>query len=190
MIVCIDPGHGGEDPGAVFRDYLEKDFCLQICWRLYNLLRVHGYQVIATRQEDIFVPIWTRSKIANEAKADVFISIHCNADPDNDALGKSEAKGQEIWIYQGSLRSRLLADFLGGAIRGYFVDEPWRGVKETTHLGVLRETWMPAALIEVGFIDNSETVRRLADTAVQQEIARALLIGLDNFFGSSFKTAA
>lgn len=190
MRVAIDPGHGGHDPGATYRGWLEKDICLQLCWRLYNLLRSHGYGVLATRQEDIFVPIWARAKIANEAKADVFISLHCNADPDDDAPGKPEARGQEIWIYQGSLRSRVLADFLGGSLRAYFVDEPWRGVKETVHLGVLRETQMPAALVEIGFIDASDSARRLTDPKCQAEIAQALLIGLDNYFGSGFKRAA
>jgi N-acetylmuramoyl-L-alanine amidase len=78
--VVIDAGHGGHDPGAIGRSGLrEKDVNLDIAKRLSKLLRDNGITVVMTRSSDIFVPLERRVDIANNAKADLFISIHSNA---------------------------------------------------------------------------------------------------------------
>lgn len=81
FLVVIDPGHGGEDPGAIgARGIKEKDVALMIAKRLKRHLdKVPGIRAVLTRDEDIFIPLEERSKIANEKKADLFLSIHCNA---------------------------------------------------------------------------------------------------------------
>ena len=78
--VVIDPGHGGYDPGAISKTGLrEKDVNLDIAKRLANRLRSDGIEVVMTRNSDKFIPLGTRVNIANNAKADLFISIHSNA---------------------------------------------------------------------------------------------------------------
>ena len=78
--VVVDPGHGGHDPGAIGRSGLqEKDVNLDIAKRLAKLLRSQGIEVVMTRSTDIFIPLSTRVDIANRSGADLFISVHANA---------------------------------------------------------------------------------------------------------------
>lgn len=91
--VVLDAGHGGHDPGKVgYRGCKEKDIALSIVLKVGNLLRKHkNIRVVYTRKKDIFVNLWQRGKIANRAKADLFISVHCNAH-------KPKAVGAETWV--------------------------------------------------------------------------------------------
>jgi len=81
--VVIDAGHGGKDPGCIGagKKSFEKDVALDIALRLGKLIRqkMPGVNVIYTRKSDVFVPLWKRASIANKNRADLFISIHCNA---------------------------------------------------------------------------------------------------------------
>lgn len=87
-IVVIDPGHGGDDEGAIGRSGLmEKDVVLDIAKKLRTLLQQSGFKVILTRDDDRFVSLADRAEIANEANADIFISIHCNAAENKSARG-------------------------------------------------------------------------------------------------------
>ncbi len=91
--VAVDPGHGGEDGGAVGPKGLrEKDAALQIGENLKAALEAAGFEVLMTRAEDVLVPLWDRAKLANEAGADLFISLHLNA-----ARARS-AKGSEVYF--------------------------------------------------------------------------------------------
>jgi len=78
--VVIDPGHGGKDPGAIGRTGLkEKDVNLDIAKRLANRLKQEGVEIVMTRSSDVFIPLGKRVEIANNSRADLFISIHANA---------------------------------------------------------------------------------------------------------------
>lgn len=78
--VIIDPGHGGKDPGAIGKGGLkEKDLVLDISKRVKDILETRGLEVILTRADDTFISLWQRAQIAEQAKADLFISIHANA---------------------------------------------------------------------------------------------------------------
>ena len=91
--VVIDPGHGGKDPGAVgVNNIQEKDIALDISKQLGKMIeRNLGLKVIYTRDEDIFIPLWKRTQIANNAGADIFISIHANA-------ANQKARGFETFL--------------------------------------------------------------------------------------------
>jgi N-acetylmuramoyl-L-alanine amidase len=179
--IYIDPGHGSVDVGATFRGVYEKDICLQISFALaYHLCRDH--EVFMTRYTDQHVSIPTRFEMANEKQADIFVSIHCNADADPDHPGMYEAKGQEILISPGSRRGRALAGAIAKHLVQAMPEEPWRGIKERGDLGVLVLTHMPAILVETAFIDNSESVRRLKDLHVQLEIAESIATGVRDYF--------
>lgn len=183
MNIFIDPGHGGSDPGATSRGYLEKNLALAISKKLGLVLsNDYNHDVKFTRLDDSFVGLTKRCDMANRYGADLFVSIHLNADPDDDSAGTHEAKGAEIWVYPGAKRSRAVAESIAREIRSRFPDEPFRGVKEDD-LAVCRMTEMPAVLIEVGFIDNSTTVRQLASELVQELIARCIAAGIDNASG-------
>ena len=78
FIVVIDAGHGGKDPGGVANGYREKDVALNVSLLLGKLLSNNEIKVVFTRKKDVFIGLWKRGKIANNAKADFFISIHCN----------------------------------------------------------------------------------------------------------------
>jgi N-acetylmuramoyl-L-alanine amidase len=88
--IVIDAGHGGHDTGTIGpRGVMEKDVCLDVALRLGKLIekRLAGAEVVYTRQDDTFVPLETRTAIANQSKADLFISIHANASRDSSARG-------------------------------------------------------------------------------------------------------
>lgn len=88
--IVIDPGHGGHDTGTIGPHGLEeKDLCLDVALRLGRIIeqRLPGAKVIYTRQTDVFVPLEERTAIANQAHADLFISIHANSSPDPQARG-------------------------------------------------------------------------------------------------------
>lgn len=92
--VCIDPGHGGRDPGAIGKSIKEKELSLALALKIgkYINARFPDVQVIYTRQEDVFIELYQRAEIANKAKADLFISIHANS------TVKKEANGVEFWV--------------------------------------------------------------------------------------------
>ena len=87
MVVVLDPGHGGIDPGAERGDTNEKTIVLTFALELRDLLRREGFQVVLTREDDTFVPLETRTSIARSVAADVFISLHADALPEGDAVG-------------------------------------------------------------------------------------------------------
>lgn len=175
MKYVIDIGHGGRDPGAVYRGVQEKDIVLPIGLRLRSRLWNNGHDVVLTRVGDTFPGLGERVRIANESGADAFISLHLNADRDADGDGMPEAKGQEIWYWKDE--DLELARHLEAGLRRIFPTEPFRGVKKGK-LYVVRKTTMPAALVELGFIDRSITARRVVQPLEQEEIALALELGL------------
>jgi N-acetylmuramoyl-L-alanine amidase len=91
--IVIDPGHGGEDPGATYNGVQEKDIVLKASKNLAAKLRNKGFNIIMTRTDDVFIPLKDRTKIADSARADLFVSVHCNAAPN-----KREMEGAETYF--------------------------------------------------------------------------------------------
>lgn len=86
--IVLDPGHGGRDPGCIGRGGLkEKDVVLDVCLRLKKLLEANNFEVFLTRESDIFIPLENRTIIANQKRADLYLSIHANANPDQKKRG-------------------------------------------------------------------------------------------------------
>jgi N-acetylmuramoyl-L-alanine amidase len=107
-IICIDPGHGGHDPGAIGPTGLEeKTVVLQVAQALRQLLQqeMPQYRVVLTREQDVFVPLAERASMANAQQAQVFISIHTNSSPNR------EASGIETWYlsFAASARAKKIA---------------------------------------------------------------------------------
>lgn len=170
--VCIDPGHGGSDPGAVGCGLREANINLDTGLRFYNLLKSAGYSVYMTRTTDATVSLSSRTQYANNLGVDRFISIHCNA-------FNGSANGTETFCYPGvggvtvRLRDRTNPEVVA-ALGTYN-----RGCK-TADFHVLRETNMPAILCELAFIDHSGDAAKLGDGYYRQRAAEALKRGLIN----------
>lgn len=179
--ICLDAGHGGIKPGAEFRGLLEKDVNLAVVLKAGSELILMGHEVVFTRTSDIHVELMERCHIANNANCDIFVSVHCNAD-DDDSETPTKAKGEEIWIYENSQASMKLAKTMADEIDAFFPDEPFRGVKLSSGLVVLKYTNMPAVLIECGFIDRSDTNASFRDAAVIAKLGQLIAQGVDEYF--------
>ena len=180
MRIVLDPGHGGEDSGATFHGLNEKDIVLDICLACLEKLQLFHW-VVLTRTSDLYIPLSDRTKIANWWKADLFVSVHCNADPDSDEPGMPEAKGEEIWVYPGSAMSLHVAQNVKEHVDSFFKDHPFRGIKESAGLFVLNHTKMPAILIETGFIDNINEHGAFQEPLTRRRIGLTLARGLLNY---------
>ena len=147
--VVIDPGHGGKDPGTSgYRPGLkEKDVVLDIGRRAASLLTQKGIDVTMTRSDDTFIPLEERAAIANRLRADLFVSIHCNAMPDSK---KGQRSGSEVYYYTeqsttfAGIMLNAFADDVGLEARGTY----------QRRFVVVRQAVMPAVLVETGYLDH------------------------------------
>jgi len=177
MIIAIDPGHGGSDPGAVGpAGTQEKEHTLAISLYLRNLLAQAGHKVALTRETDRDVAepdatageeLQARVDIANEAGADIFISVHINA-----AVNPA-AQGGETWYYQ---TGRELARCIQTQIARLGLSD--RGIKQANFY-VLRHTDMPAVLVELGFISNQAEEALLNTEDFRLQAAAAIADGIE-----------
>lgn len=176
MIIVIDPGHGGRDVGAIGpNNLLEKEIVLQIALKLGNLLKQQGIKVIYTRDHDYTMALSERAELANKIDADYFISIHANSSTD------TSANGTEIYIYRkGGEAERLAYQVQKELIRGIKTRD--RGIK-TANFIVLKESVMPAILIEVAFISHDKECEELKREAFLQATSRGIASGIYRYLG-------
>lgn len=145
--VFIDPGHGGIDSGAVNGTRLEKDDNLKMSIAVGDRLISSGFKVGYSRNDDKFVSLQDRTKMANDFGADLFLSFHRNA------YIRSSANGVEFWIYTGCPRNTIdWANTIYSNVVGTYA-QTQRGIK-SGNLYVCKNTNMPAILMEIGFITN------------------------------------
>jgi N-acetylmuramoyl-L-alanine amidase len=183
MRVCIDPGHGGTQSGAVYRGLQEKDIVLDVAkFTKEELCAIDSEILIGlTREFDRTLTLQQRCDFSNDMKADCFVSIHTNADPDEDLPGMPEAKGEEIWICKGSVEGDKLAQCLEREVDDIFPNESFRGIKESENLYVLRHTNAPACLIELGFIDKSSSVEIFSNELTLRKIGTLIAKGINEY---------
>lgn len=170
MRVFIDPGHGGSDPGAIGPTGVrESAVALAVGLRVAKLC-VAWAQPVLSRHENVPLSLQQRAALANDAGADLFVSVHANA------FTTPAAHGTETYHFPGSANGRALAQ----AIHPRLVAATGRrdrGIK-TARFAVLRLTRMPAVLLELAFITNPEEEALLADTQWQDTVAAAIDAGL------------
>jgi len=178
-IAVIDPGHGGADPGAVANDVLEKDVNLEVALRLrkYVVQGDYLYYPLLTRGEDYYVSLQKRCDIANEAKASLFVSLHCNARPMRGKEGIEIETYHYPGSYVGEIAASVLFNFLIVSIGDKYKCIP-RGIKQKAFY-VLKHTTMPAALVEMGFLTDPEEARWLNEGVNQNLLARAIAEGIE-----------
>lgn len=178
MKICIDAGHGGQDPGATNGDFKEKDLALEIALDLNKTIKTSLPQIetILTRTDDTFLSLAQRCKIANENDCDIFISIHLNS-----ATNK-EANGAETLVYKNVGAAEKLAQLIQKNFSTNLQIKD-RGVKERPELAVLNGTKMPAMLLEVGFISNNIELDKLKNKAYQHKISVEIVRALQKYLG-------
>ncbi len=176
--IVIDPGHGGDDNGAAWGHAEEDDINLSIAFLLRCELEKKEFEVLMTRERDEAVSLSQRTKFANQAKADLFVSIHC------DAFHKTTARGMSVHVFPGSERSRRIASAIRAALVNRFPDHRDRGVMES-NFHVLRETNMPAVLVECEFLSSPYTRRFLREPENQLALAQAISRGVSTGLNSS-----
>ncbi len=176
VIVVIDPGHGGEDNGAVWSYAEEDDINLSVAYLLRCELRYRGYEARLTRERDKYVSLSERVQFAETVQADLFLSIHC------DAYHKVTARGMSTHIYPNcSQRTRDLAESIQAVLISRFPAHINRGIRQSNFY-VLRKTTMPAVLIECEFLSNPETRKFLREPENQLGLAQAIASGMDPLF--------
>lgn len=176
-LIVIDPGHGGEDEGCRRGDVNEKDINLQLALSLQAKLIEKGYEVIMTRSDDVELSLDERIEIANSSDADIYISIHQNA-----YEGKA-ASGIETWYSGGKFGkdSSRLAKLLHSNLLEE-TESVDRGLQKTEELKVIRETKMPACLVETGFLSNAAERELLMNPEYQAQIVEGLADGIELYF--------
>lgn len=184
--IVIDAGHGGYDNGATGPSGIhEKDITLAVALKLADFLKNAGYNVLLTRSDDTYIPLADRSLIANHAKAEIFVSIHCNASEDHDGHGTEvyTEPAASNPVYKQQEDSRKLAVLAQNElINALGLTD--RGIKEK-NLSVCRETDAPAILIELAFIDNAEEELLLSDPSSQEKAAAAVKQAIDRYFSEA-----
>ncbi|NQM39611.1 cell wall hydrolase [Streptococcus suis] len=195
--VYIDPGHGGRDSGASYGGVHEKNLALSVSNKLRENLLKYGINVLMTRTGDYDVDFKTeRSRMTNASNADLFISIHFNAT----GAGVSNSTGIETYWYQYDPEyqpkinkemhnnpTRLAeSEILANKVQESLIKETGavnRGVRRET-FAVLRETAIPAILVELGFMDNPSELQVIKQDSYHTRLAKALAQGVMNWYGA------
>lgn len=190
-IIVIDAGHGAPDGGAEGKitGVLEKDINLAIAGKLATLLRDAGESVVETRSTDRGLytqenaslrekkreDMQARVRISESEGVSLFVSIHQNhfTDP--------KYSGPQIFYQKGSEEGKRLAEEIRSAFLSEIGPHCTREIKPTTDLYILRQTKVPAVIVECGFLSNAEEEMLLADAAYQDKLATAILCGIQNY---------
>lgn len=180
--IVIDAGHGGTAPGAIsVNGTKEKDINLQVSLKLESILRSLGYNVVMTRSGDQTLGLYERSDLANNLNADIFVSIHSNSHTNRDIAGlqvlycplyDSNKKSQDQYPLAKSIMDAVLAS-TGAADKG---------IIPRKDLVVVRETKMPAVLVEVGFLSNAAEEKLITNDSYQNKIVEGIVTGIQNYF--------
>ncbi len=180
--IVVDAGHGGKDPGAIsINGYKEKDINLSMALQLEDLLLEEGYNVIMTRTTDEFIELYERPRIANSINADLFISMHSNSNLKSEIIGlevlycpstSSEIKMEDQYPFAETIYNNIINN----------TNNPGRGVIKRPELVVLRETIMPAVLVEIGYLSNVFDEQLVMDLEYQSQIIRGIVDGVDEYF--------
>ena len=171
--VFVDPGHGGEDSGAVGYGNYEDELNLQVANKVRQKLESKGIEVKMSRTSDEFISLGDRAKMANSYAPDVFVSIHQNS------ADATSANGIETYYHTNKSDHKPYAQDVQTKAIGE-TNARNRGVK-SANFAVLRETNMPAALFESGFITNQNESANLASSSYQDKLATGIANGIEKY---------
>ncbi|ENI8403608.1 N-acetylmuramoyl-L-alanine amidase [Listeria monocytogenes] len=175
--IVIDPGHGGNDPGAKGANgTIEKEMTLKTAKQLKQKLESRGAKVILTRNSDKYVSLKGRTNIAAENNADVFISIHFDSLEDT----SKGVSGQTTYYYDNSDKS--LAESINTTL-GKDLPTSNRGARVGDYY-VVRENSQPAVLLELGYLSSAKDERNINSASYRSQIADSVTDGLANYFSN------
>lgn len=221
IVVAIDAGHGGKDPGAHGpRGALEKNVTLAVARKLAELVNQQpGMKAVLTRDSDVYVDLKERFEKARRANADLFVSIHCDASRDHSADGATvyvlsehgattehakflERQENDAYLVGGvdlsglpPLVKSVVVDMSQSAVMGMSFDVGASVARQLAAIGamhrnsvqqagflVLKSPDVPSMLIETNYITNPRTAKLLTSSDYQQELAKAIFTGVDDYF--------
>ncbi len=183
-IVCVDPGHGGTDPGKVgINGQLEKDINLEIAKKLKTYLEASDVTVVLTRDKDMglyssgdahkkMADMRKRCQLIGEAKPDLVISIHQNS------YHEEAIRGGQVFYYKTSVRGKKLAQILQERFDYVLGDANKRQAKANDNYYLLLHVKEPIVIAECGFLSNREEAEKLETKEYQDRLAWTLHMGI------------
>lgn len=189
VVIVIDPGHGGEDPGKVgINDVLEKDLNLQISKKVQKLLKEVDIEVVMTRENDK-VPdskkqdLDQRVNLINDTKPTLALCIHQNSYPD------AAIKGAQVFYHTITPEAEDVASIIQEELRAIDPSNT-RQIKENDTYYMLKKTKVPTVIVECGFLTNPEEAENLSQEEYQDQIAHAICNGVAKWLDGSEEDTA
>lgn len=191
IIIVIDAGHGGRDPGKVgINGAQEKDVNLSVALKLKNLLEQNDIKVIMTREEDIglysegdsnkkVADMRKRVDIINSSNAQLAISIHQNS------FTQESIRGAQVFYYTNSETGKKYAEIMQAQVKETLQDGNKRAAKSNDSYYMLKKVECPIVIMECGYLSNKEEAALLIDEAYQERLAWAIHLGLMRYINNS-----
>lgn len=191
--IVIDAGHGGEDGGAEVDGVLEKDINLQIADKLADMLRLCGYKVVEIRDSDISVyedgaeslrqkkvsDLNRRVEIANENEHNILVSIHQNK------FENSAYSGTQVFYSENNEDSIVLAQSVRQSVVSLLQKDNARELKPGgSDIFLLKNTTVPAIIVECGFLSNQDERNKLMDDGYQSEMSYSIAMGVMEYLNT------
>ena len=184
-VIYLDAGHGGLDPGTIYKNIYEKDINLEICKKLQEVLEREGAIIYQTRYGDYDLSnnytnsrkrsdLNNRAKIINESNADIYISIHLNS------ISSSTWSGAQVFYDDVNEKNYNLAILMQEQLKQDL--KTTREVKEISTMLMNRKIKIPGLLIEVGFLSNPNDRYLLQKSEHQYKIAQSIKKGIIKYF--------
>jgi len=183
-VLYIDPGHGGADPGTIYKNIYEKDINLEICLKLQEVLESEGAIVYLTRYGDYDLSnnsysrkksdLNNRAKIINQSGADIYISIHLNS------ISSSTWRGAQVFYDDVNDKNIEIANLFQEQLKKDL--KTTREVKEISTMLMNRKITIPGILIEAGFLSNPNDRYLLRQGDYQYKICNSIRNGLIKYF--------
>jgi N-acetylmuramoyl-L-alanine amidase len=206
-LIVLDPGHGGNDPGAIgFEGLNEKDVVLRVAQRVKDYLKPYNADVLLTRNTDEFITLKNRAIFANSRKADLFVSIHCNASNNRTASGtrsyiynrvasskeaaeaaKFENKNTGAFDFIMNDLRKSAYEYLSIELAGNIQRDLINGLKlkwlptERAPFYVIANTNMPSVLVEIAFISNPNEENKLKTNEFKDKVANNIALGITQY---------
>ena len=184
-IIYIDPGHGGTDPGSIYKDIYEKDINLQICLKLQEDLGKLGAIVYLTRYDDYDLgapnalsrkksDLNNRVRLINDSNADMYISIHLNS------TNSKTWHGAQVFYDDVNEQNKIIATIMQNQLKEDLNTD--REIDEISTMLLNRKVTIPGVLIEVGFLSNDNERYLLRQDSYQSKISTSIVNGIMKYF--------
>ncbi|MGM9954533.1 MAG: N-acetylmuramoyl-L-alanine amidase CwlD [Peribacillus sp.] len=188
-VIILDAGHGGMDGGANVQDVMEKEIALSVTLKVRDYLQEQGALVMLTREKDVDLAtedtqgirkrkqedLRNRVEMINDSEADLFLTIHLNAFP------SASSKGAQTFYTNRFEENKQVAKFIQTEIIRN-LENTTRDAKTINHVYLMNYAKKPGALVEIGFLSNTEERERLMSDKYQEKIASSIYMGILRYF--------